>query len=58
MMKILGVFLMFVSLVFGDNILKVASYNVENLFDLKSDGYRYKEYKPNTKSLWNKKTIR
>ena len=58
MMKILGVFLMFVSLVFGDNILKVASYNVENLFDLKSDGYRYKEYKPNTKSLWNKKNYK
>ena len=35
---------------------KVASYNVENLFDLKHDGTEYREYIPNTKSNWNKKT--
>ncbi len=34
----------------------VASYNVENLFDLKYDGTEYKEYKPNSK-YWNKKTL-
>ena len=34
--------------------VKVASYNVENLFDLKYDGTEYKEYIPNTKSNWNK----
>lgn len=33
---------------------KVASYNVENLFDLKKEGTEYKEYIPNTK-YWNKK---
>jgi len=32
---------------------KVASYNVENFFDLHYDKTEYKEYKPNTKS-WNK----
>lgn len=32
---------------------KVASYNVENLFDLKNDGTEYKEYIPNTKTNWN-----
>ncbi len=32
----------------------VASYNVENLFDLKYDKTEYKEYIPNTK-YWNKK---
>ena len=34
----------------------VASYNVENLFDLKYDGTEYKEYRPNTKT-WNKKSF-
>ena len=32
----------------------VASYNVENLFDLKYNGTEYKEFIPNTKT-WNKK---
>ena len=32
---------------------KVASYNVENLFDLKYNGTEYKEFIPNTK-YWNK----
>lgn len=35
---------------------KVASYNVENLFDLNYDGTEYKEYIPNTK-YWNKKAF-
>ena len=43
------------SILFGDTILKIASYNVENLFDLTTSKYRYKEYKPNTSSLWNQK---
>ena len=34
----------------------VASYNVENLFDLKYDGTEYKEYKPHTK-YWNQKYL-
>ncbi len=35
----------------------VASYNVENLFDLNHNKSDYKEYIPNTKSNWNKKTF-
>ncbi|AXH10135.1 endonuclease [Malaciobacter halophilus] len=36
--------------------LKVASYNVQNLFDLNYDKTEYKEYIPNTKANWNKNT--
>jgi endonuclease/exonuclease/phosphatase family metal-dependent hydrolase len=57
-MKILGLILMFTSLLFGEKILKIATYNVENLFDLNSNGYKYREYKPNSKSLWNKKNYK
>jgi len=53
--KIIGLLLIFISLAFGDKTLKIATYNVENLFDLEKKGYKYKEYKPFSKSLWNKK---
>jgi endonuclease/exonuclease/phosphatase family metal-dependent hydrolase len=36
---------------------KVATYNVENLFDMYNDGTEYQEYKPNTK-YWNKKAFK
>ncbi len=36
---------------------KVASYNVENLFDLTKQNTEYKEYLPNTKANWNNKTF-
>jgi len=58
MIRVLAIVFMLVSFVFGDGVLKIATYNVENLFDLNSDSYRYKEYKPNTKSLWNKKNYK
>jgi endonuclease/exonuclease/phosphatase family metal-dependent hydrolase len=32
---------------------KVASYNVENLFDTHKSGFEYDEYVPNAKSGWN-----
>eukprot|EP01156_Anaeramoeba_ignava_P006742 Anaeramoba_ignava/a349444_377.p1 GENE.a349444_377~~a349444_377.p1 ORF type:complete len:226 (-),score=-4.15 a349444_377:19-696(-) len=35
---------------------KVASYNVENLFDLQYDGTEYKEYLPSSK-YWNKQSF-
>lgn len=38
--------------------MSIASYNVENLFDLEKDGYKYKEYQPYTKSQWNKKNYK
>lgn len=53
-MKIVVLLLLFLSLVLGDTELKIASYNVENLFDLKKSGHEYKEYIPFTKSKWNK----
>jgi endonuclease/exonuclease/phosphatase family metal-dependent hydrolase len=53
MIKILF-FLLLSSLLFGDNV-RIASYNVENLFDLKYDHREYVEYIPNTSWKWNKK---
>lgn len=38
--------------------MTIATYNVDNLFDLKKDGYEYKEYIPNTKSEWNEKNYK
>lgn len=35
----------------------IASYNVENLFDLKKQGDEYKEFIPNTKSKWSNKAF-
>jgi len=35
----------------------IATYNVENLFDLKNNKSDYKEYIPYTKSKWNKKNF-
>jgi len=51
---VLSIFLISFSL-FGKDI-RVASYNVENLFDLQYDSSEYKEYIPNTGAKWNKKT--
>jgi len=51
-------FLLFTTLLFGENILKIATYNVENLFDLHKSGYEYKEYIPFTKSNWNRYTYK
>ncbi|MFA6195712.1 MAG: endonuclease/exonuclease/phosphatase family protein [Sulfurimonas sp.] len=57
-MKILVIFLLLFSFVFGDKVLTVASYNVENLFDLENDGYEYDEYLPNYYSEWNEKNYK
>lgn len=37
--------------------MKVASYNVENLFDLKFNGTEYSEYIPNTIWKWNRENF-
>lgn len=48
------IFCLFISsFVFALNF-KVASYNVENLFDLKYDKSEYKEFIPDSKAGWNK----
>ena len=37
--------------------LKIASYNVENFFDLNKDKSDYKEYIPNSSTLWNQRNF-
>jgi endonuclease/exonuclease/phosphatase family metal-dependent hydrolase len=54
-MRLLFVFIILISELFGSKVIKIASYNVENLFDLKRSGYEYKEYIPFSKSHWNTK---
>ena len=54
-MKIISLLFLTLSALYGGIELRVATYNVEALFDLEKKGYKYKEYKPYTKSLWNKK---
>ncbi len=49
--------LLFLPLFLSAVEFKVASYNVENLFDTKNSGYEYKEYIPNSKSGWNEKML-
>ncbi len=52
-------FLILMSLsLYGGTPVKVASYNVENLFDLHYDGTEYSEYIPNTGWKWNAKNYR
>lgn len=57
-MKLLFLFIVLTITLFGDINLKIATYNVENLFDLKKDGHEYNEYIPYTKSNWNKTTYK
>ena len=42
----------------GGDTVKVASYNVENLFDLNYDGTEYLEYIPGTSWQWNPENYR
>lgn len=55
-MKLFVLLFLLISLLYGENRLKIATYNVENLFDLQRSGHEYKEYIPYTKSNWNKRT--
>ncbi len=55
MKKLIFVFY-FLTIHLNSQEFTVASYNVENLFDLKYDGTEYKQFQPNTKS-WNKKLL-
>lgn len=40
----------------GARTFKVATYNVQNLFDLARDGTEYPEYIPNTRMGWNRRS--
>jgi len=57
-MKIFFVLFLLLQLLHGDKNLKIATYNVQNLFDLEFDGYEYDEYIPNTEANWNQKTYK
>jgi len=41
----------------GETAFLVASYNVENLFDLKEDQTEYNEYIPDNNYNWNRRTF-
>ncbi len=51
------IFLLLPLLLFSEEF-KVASYNVENLFDLKKSGSEYVEYIPFTNHGWNEKSFK
>lgn len=57
-MKIIILFISLFALLFGGETLKIATYNVENLFDLQKSGDEYKEYIPNTEALWNSRNYK
>jgi len=50
--------LLLLSLVMLGDEVKIASYNVENLFDMHYSGSEYAEYIPNTSWQWNQKNYR
>jgi len=54
-MRYLFLYLALISSLFSQSI-KIANWNVENLFDLKRQGLEYDEYIPNTHN-WNKKSF-
>lgn len=57
-MKTVFFILILLSSLFGERTLKIATYNVENLFDLKRNGNEYEEYIPNKNSEWNEKNYK
>ena len=57
-MKFFAIFFVLIISLLGETHLKIATYNIENLFDLKKDGHEYSEYIPNTKSNWNQKNYK
>jgi len=54
--KFIAFFFLCISQIFGATSLKIATYNVENLFDLQKNGSEYKEYVPYSSSNWNTHT--
>ena len=57
-MKFFAILFVLITSLLGETHLKIATYNIENLFDLKRDGYEYSEYIPNTKSNLNRKNYK
>jgi endonuclease/exonuclease/phosphatase family metal-dependent hydrolase len=57
-MKFFWILLFFTLTLLGGTEVKIASYNVENLFDMKDDGTEYEQYIPNTSWGWNEEIHR
>ncbi|WP_345986541.1 endonuclease/exonuclease/phosphatase family protein [Sulfurimonas sp. HSL-1656] len=57
MIRLLAALLLPLVLFAGETV-RIATYNVENLFDLERSGHEYAEYIPNTPWQWNEKTYR
>ena len=57
-MKLFAILFVLITSLLGETNLKIATYNIENLFDLKRNGNEYREYLPNTKSNWNLKNYK
>ena len=57
-MRVVLALLFIVTVALGEKTLKIASYNVENLFDLQRSGHEYQEYIPNTRANWNARTYK
>lgn len=58
MIRLLALLAIWLNLLFGGETMKIASYNVENLFDLNYDGTEYLEYIPGTSWQWNEENYR
>jgi endonuclease/exonuclease/phosphatase family metal-dependent hydrolase len=56
-MRVLSILVLIASLLGGVEV-KIASYNVENLFDMNHDGNEYEEYIPNGDSGWTQEIYR
>lgn len=57
MIRLLALLLLPIILLGGET-MRIATYNVENLFDLERSGHEYSEYIPNTPWRWNAETYR
>ncbi len=57
-MKYLLLFLLTTTFLFGDKMITIATYNVENLFDVSKSKNRYSEYKQGSKLNWNHKNYK
>jgi len=56
--KIFTLLLLLISFLQGETVIKIATYNVENLFDLHKNGNEYQEFIPNTRAQWNQKNYK
>lgn len=56
-MKILYILLLLLTVLSGE-VIKIATYNVDNLFDLNNDGREYEEYIPYGNNKWDDKAYK